>query len=204
MRPCFAPDCCVDSFATDPDSLGDCVRRNAPGSPLSNVYNLALGQFRAPRFLAALLPALRYLVRHVIGAGSKKQVIGANTARVVASMQNTQFASGCASHKLPSNAVYRFDTARATAANFPVSAPVDVRRPLPAWAEFRSVFRDLAIPVDLRPKALGKALKAVLWQLPRYVRLVHGNLSSCGTDPAALLTPWGHLPRHHITLVGVS
>lgn len=36
-----------------------------------------------------------------------------------------------------------------------------------------------------------------------YNRLVHGKSPSRGPDPAALLTPWGHL-RQHITTLGVA
>lgn len=116
------------------------------GETLPRFNHLFLGEFSNANSRSNGLTFFGYLVRHIIGVCTKKQVVGINAGWVIAMVQNMESIGNWAMCQLPRNTVSRDDLA--VDLHLPITFAASISLPLP------TVIR--AENLHLRPEMLCK------------------------------------------------
>ena len=115
-----------DGLIADSVHRGKFVGAQRAGNYLSHLLNGKAGQWAAPTD-----PSTLQRFPHVLGVGSRRQVLRLNANRPIATMQNMQSSGYFAVKNLMANPV-RVHASVATAVNPSIAVPLQVAPPVPA------------------------------------------------------------------------
>lgn len=148
------------------------------------------------------LAPLCYHIGHVVGMGTKGEVIWPHTKPVIAGMKNGQTRRNLSISERPCKAVgsERFLLSPFSVADLPVSGlTLTASRPEPTMAEVACMLRDRAVLIDVRQKSLLKrGMLSDFWHVDMSRSGCLANRMPCGAlwhDSAMLGDPVLHVLR---------